>query len=295
LQQAQIDLGYTDVRAPIAGIAGRALKVEGSLANAPSDSLLTTMAQTDPLYINFSIPEDDYTGLRKDIADGKIVMAKEGLTVGLQSSEGAPLPQQGKVDFNDYKTDPATGGFAMRATIANKDSALAPGQFVRVTLSGLTRRNVVTVPQRAVLDGPMGKYVYVPTPDAKGNLLAQPQPVKVGQWVKGEDGGNDWIVYDGLKDGQEIVVDGTARIFFPGAPVSIVPPQAAQGQQGQPGQMPPPPATKAGDVTDISAKPAESPATDEAPAAGDKTGAYGSGKIDDASAPAAADKTGDKP
>lgn len=223
LEKARIDLGYTDVTAPISGIAGRALKVEGSLANATGDSLLTTMAQVDPAYVNFSIPEAEHLRLRQEISEGKVVMDSEAMTVTLETSEGAGLPQKGKVDFNDYKADLNTATFAMRATVPNENRELAPGQFVKVTLNGLTRKQVVTVPQRAVMENPAGKFVYLVGKDDKGNAVALPQPIRVGEWVHGENGENNWIVYEGLQPGMEVVVDGTARIFFPGAPIVVAP------------------------------------------------------------------------
>lgn len=226
LKETSINLDYTDVRAPISGIAGRALKVEGSLANAMGDSLLTTMAQIDPAYINFSIPEAEHLRLRQEIAEGKVVLDSDVMTISLKTSEGADLPYHGKVDFNDYKADLNTGSFAMRATVPNDNKGLAPGQFVRVLLSGLTRKHVITVPQRAVMENPAGKFVYLAGKDEKNNAVALPQPVAVGEWVRGENGENDWIIYEGLQDGAEVIVDGTARIFFPGAPIVVgSPPQ----------------------------------------------------------------------
>lgn len=253
LDQARINLGYTDVTAPISGVAGRALKVEGSLANAAGDSLLTTMAQVNPAYINFSIPEAEHMRLRQEIADGQVVMNDDAMMVTLKTAEGVALPQKGKVDFNDYKTDLNTATFAMRATVVNEDKGLAPGQFVKVTLNGLTRKHVVTVPQRAVMENPAGKFVYLAGKDDKGNAVALPQPIKVGEWVRGDNGENNWIVYEGLQDGMEIIVDGTARIFFPGAPIVV----------GQPQDAAPPAEGAAAPAPEDAAPSAETPAQEQ--------------------------------
>ena len=132
------------------------------------------------------------------------------------------------MNFQDYKVDQQTGNVAMRATIENSDRQLLPGQFVRVVLQGAKRPQALVVPQRAVLDNPQGKYVYVVGQNDKGMTIAQPQPVEVGEWVQLEgDLNNAWVIRSGLKPGQQVIVDGTARIFFPGMPVQLVSPAAA--------------------------------------------------------------------
>ncbi|MDY0058100.1 MAG: efflux RND transporter periplasmic adaptor subunit [Methyloversatilis sp.] len=221
LQQAQIDLGYTDVRAPLGGVAGRALKVEGSLAVAGADSLLTTLAQTDPAYVNFGVGEVEYLRTRDEIARGALKLDPQGFLVRLKGSDGAEFPRSGRLGFQDYKADTSTGAFALRATFDNKDGRLSPGQFVRVLLSGATRPDAIAVPQRAVLDSPNGKFVYV-IAEAEGKTLAQPRPVKLGEWAQ-LDGelGNAWVIREGLKAGERVIIDGMARIFVPGSPVRI--------------------------------------------------------------------------
>lgn len=220
---ARIDLSYTDVKAPLGGIAGRALKVEGSLANAQGDSLLTTIAQVDPIDVNFGVAEAEQRNRKAEIESGALVLPKGGFEVKLLSSDGKPLGRTGKVDFEDYKADLATGSFALRATFPNSDGLLAPGQFVRVVLGGARRPAALAVPQRAVLDAPTGKFVYVVGQSPNGTV-AEPRPVEVGEWVR-FDGGerNGWLIRKGLKAGDQVIVDGTARIFFPGAPVKPEP------------------------------------------------------------------------
>lgn len=221
LQQAQIDLSYTDVRAPLGGVAGRALKVEGSLAVAGADSLLTTLAQTDPAYVNFGVGEVEYLRTRDEIARGALKLDPQGFLVKLRGSDGSDFPRSGRLGFQDYKADTSTGAFALRATFDNKDGKLSPGQFVRVLLSGATRPDAIAVPQRAVLDSPNGKFVYV-IAEAEGKTLAQPRPVKLGEWAQlGGELGNAWVIREGLKAGERVIVDGMARIFVPGSPVRI--------------------------------------------------------------------------
>ncbi len=220
LDAARVNLGYTDIRAPIAGVIGRALKVEGALANASGDSLLATMALTDPMHVNFSIAESDRNAAQAEIAAGTLKLPKSGYVAKLKTSDGKWLRPLGKLDFSDYKADANTGAYAARALFPNADGSLSPGQFVRVVLSGATRPNAIAVPQRAVLDGPMGKYVYVVGKGQDGKPAAEPRPVVPGEWVtlEGADA-NGWIIQQGLKAGDQVIVDGMARIFAPGQPV----------------------------------------------------------------------------
>jgi membrane fusion protein (multidrug efflux system) len=225
---AHIDLGYTDVRAPLAGVVGRALKVEGALANAQGDSLLATLAQTDPIHVNFSVSDDDRLKLQAQLASGELKLPDGKFAVHLKGADGHWLKQVGKLDFTDYKADANTGAFSSRAAFANADNALAPGQFMRVVMSGAVRPNAIAVPQRAVLDGPTGKYVYVVGQGKEGKPAAQPQPVVPGDWVRLDGAeGNGWVIKQGLKPGDKVVVDGMARIFFPFQPIAPMTPEEA--------------------------------------------------------------------
>ena len=264
LRTAQVDLGYTEIRAPISGVVGRALKVEGALANASGDSLLATLAQTDPMHVNFAIADNDRTASQNEIAAGTLVMPKTGYVVKLKNTEGKFLKPVGKLDFGDYKADANTGAYAARAIFPNPDGALAPGQFVRVVLTGATRPNAIAVPQRAVIEGPMGKSVYVVGKDKDGKPVAESRPVVPGDWVtlEGSDP-NGWVISKGLKAGDQVIVDGTARIFFPGQ--SIQPMTAAeaaqaaakQGGPGAPGGAPAAAPDAKGEGKPAAAKPAD--------------------------------------
>ncbi len=223
LAQARIELAYTDVKAPLAGVAGRALKVEGSLANAQGDSLLTTIAQTDPIDVNFGVAEAEQRTRKAEVLSGALALPKGGFAVHLKSSDGAPLGPTGRVNFEDYKADASTGSFSYRATFPNADGTLAPGQFVKVVLAGAKRPAAIAVPQRAVQDAPTGKFVYV-VGEGKSGPVAEPRSVEVGEWVRlAGDEKNGWVIRKGLKAGDKVIVDGVARIFFPGAPVKPSP------------------------------------------------------------------------
>ncbi len=227
---AKVDLGYTNITAPISGVIGRALKVEGSLASAAGDSLLATMAQTNPLYVNFSIAERDRNEFQGELSAGTLKLAKTGYTVKLKNSDGQFLKAAGKMSFSDYKADANTGAFAARAEIPNADNSLSPGQFVRVVLIGATRPDAIALPQRAVLDGPLGKFVYVVGKGKDGKPAAEPRPVMPGEWVAldGKEK-NGWIIRQGVRVGDQVIIDGTARIFAPGQP--IVPMTAEEAVQ----------------------------------------------------------------
>jgi membrane fusion protein (multidrug efflux system) len=252
LQAARVDLGYTDIRAPISGVVGRALKVEGALATAANDSLLATLAQTDPMHVNFAIADSDRSATQNELAAGSLKLPATGYVVKLKTSEGQPLKPVGKVNFSDYKADANTGAYAARAVFPNTDGSLAPGQFVRVVLAGATRPAAIAVPQRAVLDGPMGKYVYVVGKGADGKPAAESRPVVPGEWVTLDgNNANAWIIRQGLKAGDQVIIDGMARIFAPGQPiVSMTAEEAAKAAaaevaKGAPGPgKPPAPETK---------------------------------------------------
>jgi membrane fusion protein (multidrug efflux system) len=218
LADARINLGYTEIHAPLSGVMGRALQVEGALVS-PTGPALTTLAQVAPIYARFSIGEDDRLALERQRAEGTLEQGQQ--RVGLVLADGTRIDAGGTLNFSDYKANPQTGAFDMRAEFANADGALKPGQFVRVVVEGSRLPDAVSVPQPAVQDGPTGKFVYVAAPGGKGMTVALPRPVEVGAWVGGEPGkGADrWLIKSGLTPGDKVVVDGMARIFFPGMPV----------------------------------------------------------------------------
>jgi membrane fusion protein (multidrug efflux system) len=180
--------------------------------------LLTTVIQVDPIWVNFGIPDTEQARLTKEAAEGKLKLPRN-FEVELRLADGSLYARKGKLDFADVRISPATGTREARAEIPNPDGVLRPGQFVRVILRGATRPNAVTVPQRAVLQGPQGKFVYVV--DEKG--AAQPRPVDAGQWS-----GDNWIISAGLQGGERVIVDGVMKIG-PGAPVKVAE-QPAQKQ-----------------------------------------------------------------
>ena len=242
LTEARLNLGYTSVTAPVGGLASRALRSEGSLVAPGQDSLLTTVSQIDPLYANFSVSESEQRQILKALGKGTAIAASEkdvkAATVTLRLSDGTTYPHKGRLAFIDPRVNTATGSFEARAEVPNPDGTLRPGQFVRVVLESAPRPDVIVVPQRAVMDGPQGKFVYVTGKSAEGKDVALPRPVTVGDWV--DVGGQpQWIIESGLKAGDVFIVDGTAKIFpIPGgAPIMLGPPPGMDAGKGGPQAM----------------------------------------------------------
>lgn len=243
VNEAKLNLGYTKVIAPIDGITSIASKSNGSLVTA-SDSLLTTIVQTDPMYVNFSVTEADYLKLIKEVNAGKVSVPGKRSTNGslnfevkIKLADGSIYPVAGKMNFASERINPANGGFDARAQIPNPDGVLRPGQFVRVMLAGANLNNSIAVPQRAVIDAPIGKIVFTVSPD---NKLA-PRPVELDGWTNGE-----WVVSKGLKAGDRVLVEGFIKAHEPGMTVKPVPfvataasGPAAGAPEGAPAGAPP--------------------------------------------------------
>lgn len=236
LRSAQLDLGYTNVVAPIAGLTSRAQVSEGALA-AANQTHLTTISQVDPMWVRFSIAESEQLKLNRAVTAGALSLPKDNaFDVTIKLSDGSVFPRTGRINFADTRIDPTTGTYEMRAEVANRDVALKPGQFVRVVLKGAQRRDAIAVPQVAVMDGPQGKFVYLAGKDKDGKDVALPQPVVVGEWVDG-DGGNRFVIESGLKAGDRVIVDGVAKLM-PGGPIVLGGAPPAGGAPGAPGAAP---------------------------------------------------------
>lgn len=225
LQEMKISLGYTTVTAPISGLSSRAPKSEGSLVNA-NETLLTTISQVDPMWIPFQISENEQLQLNKAVSEGRLTLPKDNnYELVVQLADGSTLDRKGRINFADTRINPSTGTFEMRGEVVNRDGLLKPGQFVRVRLQGAQRNNALSVPQVAVMDGAQGKFVYVVDKDKDGKDVAAVRPVQLGPWVS-QGGQNLWIIDGGLKPGDQVIVDGVAKLR-PAAPITVVAPGAA--------------------------------------------------------------------
>lgn len=215
--EARLNLSYTRVEAPIHGITSRALKSEGSLVDA-QQTLLTTISQIDPIHVLFSFTEAEHLKFTRAISEGRLTLPRDGkFDVTLKLADGSEYDRPGKVDFTDVRIDSNTGTIQARAVVPNPKKILRSGQFVRVRLSGAVRPGAIVIPQRAVLEGPNAKMVL--TVNAQG--VVEPRPVQVGDWS-----GEDWLITDGLKPGDRVIVDGMVKAR-PGASVKIAEAPAA--------------------------------------------------------------------
>lgn len=255
VSEARLNLSYTRVESPISGVAGRAVVSEGALVSGPN-VLLTTITQTDPMYVIFGIPDREYLSLRQDVEAGRLKFpAERRFQVKIKLADGSRYADTGAMNFTDVRVNTQTGTSEARAEFSNKNSTLRAGEFVRVILEGAVRPNAIVVPQRAVLESPKGKFVYVVSADSK----AEARPVEVGAWV-----GDGWAINSGIKTGERVIVDGVMKIG-PGAPVQVGDPNAAAAD---PKGAPAPAGKGDGKAADKSAAPSAKPSA--APAADKK-------------------------
>jgi len=204
VQQAEIDLSYTTIRAPLSGVTSFARRQPGSFIAPGPDSLLTYVSALDPMRVNFSVSENEQLRFTKLINANKLRRPEDGrYAVKIVLADGTVVPAPGLVTFGDASYNKETGTFLVRAELPNKDGTLRPGQFVRVLLGGATWVNAIEVPQRAVQQGPQGNFVWVVNAESK----AEPRPVTVGPLV-----GDRWIIDEGLQAGERIVVDGALKL-----------------------------------------------------------------------------------
>ena len=215
VQTARINLGYTNVTAPIAGNIGRALVTEGALVSQGEATHLATIQQTSTVYVNLTQSAGEVLQLRRAAANREVsANGEKAVPVRVVLEDGTELPRSGKLLFSDLSVDPTSGQVMLRAEVPNPDGFLMPGQYVRVRLSQTEVPDGILLPQQAVKRTGQGDSVIVV--DAEGNPT--PRPVKVGAAQ-----GNQWIVLDGLNAGEQVVVDGFQKMAAPGAPVKPVP------------------------------------------------------------------------
>ncbi len=226
LAKAELELSYTIVKAPLTGLIGKAQKEIGSLVDSGQNSLLATMRQVDPLYASFIVSETDFLAWRNDEQKGTILL-EDGLKepyLEMKFPDGTVYPKRGRINFEDTAVKTQTGTIEFRGIFENPEHTLKPGQYVKIRIRGWQRPNTLTIPQRAVEQSPQGAFVYVL---AEGNK-AERRPVKVGTWAE-----KDWIVLDGLKEGERVIVEGLTRVR-PGMTVSTEAPPGPQDPAASP-------------------------------------------------------------
>ena len=214
VQTAQINLGYASVTSPIAGRIGRALVTEGALVGQGEATQLAVVQQINPMYVNFTQSTTDVLRLRKAVEGGQFKRAgADGASVRVVLEDGSDYGQPGKLLFSDLTVDPTSGQITLRAEVPNAAGILLPGMYVRVRLEQAQAEAGIVVPQQAVTRGSTGDSVMVVGADGK----VAPRPVKIGTSVEGQ-----WVVLDGLKAGEQVMVDGFQKLRG-NAPVKAVP------------------------------------------------------------------------
>src|SRR4029453_7861271 len=184
LETAQLNLSYTTIRSPVDGVSSYAIVADGTYLS-PANSQLTTVSVLTPMWINFSVSENEMERIRNDVRSGQLKLPEGGkFIVEIEMVDGNIFPYTGAITFADPSYNPTTGTFLLRATVNNPAGVLRPNQYVRVRLTGAIRPNAVVVPQRAVQQSAKGHFVWVVNAQNKAEL----RPV-VGGGGKGKGGG----------------------------------------------------------------------------------------------------------
>jgi membrane fusion protein (multidrug efflux system) len=212
--QSELNLGYTTIKSPVTGLSSFATEREGAYIGIGTGSVLTYVAQLDPMWVEFSISENQQLRFREQQRQGLLRMPKDDFQVEVVLADGTVYPHTGRITFADASFSQETGTFLIRAEIANPDQTLRPGQFVRTQLKGALRPNSLLVPQRAVQQGAKGSFVWVVDEEGRAEL----RPVVVGDWY-----GDEWFVDQGLQGGETVVVDGALKLQA-GMPVEVTAP-----------------------------------------------------------------------
>ena len=230
VQQGQYNLGYTTIMTPVTGLSSYARVQEGAYISA-ENSLLTYVEQVDPIWVNFSLSENEMLAFRTEQEKGLLIMpALDNYEVEVVLANGSLFPNKGRITFTNASYNQQTGTFLLRATLPNSNptplAQLRPGQFVRVRVSGMIRPKAILVPQKAVLNGAHGHFVWVVDKEGK----AENRHVEVGPWH-----GDEWFINSGLAAGDTLIVDGLMSLA-PGVQVKIVDAAKAPAAEAMPAQ-----------------------------------------------------------
>ena len=207
VREAELNLSYTQVTSPIGGVSGRFQFSEGALVAANS-SLLTTVVQTSPIWVRFSLSDSEISLL------GGHLNASNVKKISIILPDGSQYGENGKLNFASSQIDPKLGTLQLRASFANKDHRLLPGQFVRARITTGTRNGVFLVPQTSVLTGDQGKFVFIAEKNKDGKFIANVRPIQEGGWQ-----GDNWIILSGLNEGDQVIADNLIKLR-PGVPVN---------------------------------------------------------------------------
>ena len=207
IKSAGISLNRSRITAPISGFIGQSKVSEGTLLNAGDTTVLATIRQTNPMYVNVTQSASDVMKLRQQVAEGKLLAADGAIAVGIKFDDGTVYPEKGRLLFADPTVNESTGQITLRAAVPNDQNILMPGLYVRVLMDQVAVDNAFIVPQQAVTRGAKDTVMIV---NAQGGM--EPREVTVAQ----QQGAN-WIVTSGLKDGDKVVVEGISIAGMTGA------------------------------------------------------------------------------
>lgn len=213
--EAELNLSYTTIRAPITGLSSFATKHDGSYIGPGENSMLTYVAAIDPIWVKFSASENYWLRLEQEVKAGRLVVPPDdAFDVEVVLADGRIHPQKGRITFTDLAYSRDTGTYQERAEVPNPQEDLSPGQFVHARLLGAVRPKAILLPKRAVLQGAKGSFVWVVGPQSKAEF----RPIELGDWY-----GDEWFVNEGLHSGDTVVVDGGIKVQ-PGATLKVVEP-----------------------------------------------------------------------
>jgi len=211
VETAELNLSYTTITTPVTGVSSSAKQTDGTYIGM-QNSLLTTVASISPMWVNFSLSENQMQAYRDQSARGLLRMPEDSrYTLEIVLVDGSVYPHTAQITFAEPSFNASTGTFLIRGSVANPEGILHPNQYVRVRVKGAIRPNAILVPQRAVQQGSQGHFVWVVGTDGK----AERRPVTVGDWY-----GEDWFISEGLKAGDRVVVDGGLTLR-PGTAVTV--------------------------------------------------------------------------
>ncbi|EAN8914933.1 multidrug efflux RND transporter periplasmic adaptor subunit AcrA [Salmonella enterica] len=229
VETARINLAYTKVTSPISGRIGKSSVTEGALVQNGQASALATVQQLDPIYVDVTQSSNDFLRLKQELANGSLKQENGKAKVDLVTSDGIKFPQSGTLEFSDVTVDQTTGSITLRAIFPNPDHTLLPGMFVRARLQEGTKPAALLVPQQGVTRTPRG--------DATVLVVGADNKVEIRQIVVSQAIGDKWLVTDGLKAGDRVVVSGLQKVR-PGAQVKVQEITADNKQQAASGDQP---------------------------------------------------------
>ncbi|HGP3841771.1 TPA: multidrug efflux RND transporter periplasmic adaptor subunit AcrA, partial [Klebsiella pneumoniae] len=204
VETARINLAYTKVTSPISGRIGKSAVTEGALVQNGQTTALATVQQLDPIYVDVTQSSNDFLRLKQELADGRLKQENGKAKVELVTNDGLKYPQSGTLEFSDVTVDQTTGSITLRAIFPNPDHTLLPGMFVRARLEEGINPDALLVPQQGVTRTPRG--------DASVMVVGEGDKVEVRQVTASQAIGDKWLVTDGLKSGDRVIVTGLQKI-----------------------------------------------------------------------------------